>query len=357
MKRTAPRVGTLLAVVTALAFVIHVPYVLLSPGPVFDTLGEDRKAPIIKISGATTYPTTGELNMTTVSEYGGPQDDITLFQALWGWVSAATVVLPRESLYAPEETRQSNRVESASQFSSSQSNALAAAMNYLGKPVRSEFAVTSVAVGAPALGRLESGDRLLTVDGKKILSDIQVVHAVRDKPIGTRLTFVVRRDGVVKTVSVISGPRPDLPATTEDESKMAYIGITVGQLYAAEFPITFGLQDVGGPSAGTMFALGIIDKLTPGSLTGGHVIAGTGTISMKGEVGAIGGIRQKMIGAQKAGATLFLAPQSNCDDVVGHVPSGLTVVPVSTLTQAVQAIGKYNDGVIQPLCTAPTTQD
>lgn len=354
MSKRAPKIGTALAIVTALVFIIHVPYVLLTPGPVFDTLGNSENAPVVGITGTKTFPTNGSLNMTTVSEYGGPRQDVTLVQALWGWVRADTVVIPRDSLYSPEETQQGNQQQNASDFSASQSNAIAAAMTHLKKPYTSEFAVTSVDGNAPASGLLRAGDRLLTVEGKKVTSDIQVVRAVRDKPIGTKIHFTVNRNGVIKHITVKSGPRPDLPATTDDESRMAYVGIMIGELYSAKFPITFGLQNVGGPSAGTMFALAIIDKLTPGPLTGGHTIAGTGTISEKGEVGAIGGIRQKLVGARKAGATLFLAPATNCDEVVGHVPNGLTVVPIKTLDEAVQAIKDYNADKKLNVCSAPT---
>jgi PDZ domain-containing protein len=93
-----------------------------------------------------------------------------------------------------------------------------------------------------------------------------------------------------------------------------------------------------------MFAIGIIDKLTPGALTQGKTIAGTGTIDPKGNVGEIGGIQQKLIGARDAGAVLFLAPQGNCSDVVGHIPDGLTVAAVKTLDEAMAAINTFNSG-------------
>ena len=104
---------------------------------------------------------------------------------------------------------------------------------------------------------------------------------------------------------VISGENPDAP-------DKPYLGISVGKLYSAEFDINFTLSDVGGPSAGLMFATGIVDKLTPADLTGGNHIAGTGTITPEGEVGPIGGIRQKLAGARSAGAELFLMPEQHC---------------------------------------------
>jgi PDZ domain-containing protein len=161
---------------------------------------------------------------------------------------------------------------------------------------------------------------------------------------------VIRSGSPIK-VAVISGSRVDDPATADDESKIPYVGIGVDTYYQASFDISFGVEGVGGPSAGTMFAIGIIDKLTPGALTDGKTIAGTGTIDPAGNVGEIGGIAQKLIGANAEGAELFLAPQSNCKDVVGHIPSGLTVVPVTTLTEAMQAISDYKGGKKLAACT------
>ena len=108
----------------------------------------------------------------------------------------------------------------------------------------------------------------------------------------------------------------------------------MGSTYRAPFELDITLDGVGGPSAGLIFSLGIVDKLTPGALIDGRVVAGTGTIDPEGNVGPIGGIQQKLVGAKRAGATLFIAPQDNCDDVEGNVPDGLTVVPVSTLGEA-----------------------
>nr|WP_277814844.1 S16 family serine protease [Galbitalea soli] len=122
------------------------------------------------------------------------------------------------------------------------------------------------------------------------------------------------------------------------------LGIAVGTSYTFPVPIKIQLQDVGGPSAGMMFALGIIDKLTPGELNGGKRVAGTGTIDSAGTVGAIGGIRQKMYGAARAGARYFLAPRSNCDEVVGHIPSGLHVYSVATLDDSLTALKAISSG-------------
>ena len=106
-----------------------------------------------------------------------------------------------------------------------------------------------------------------------------------------------------------------------------------------------------------MFALGIIDKLTPGSLNGGADVAGTGTISSEGDVGAIGGIRQKLYGARNAGAEYFLAPASNCDEVVGHIPAGLSVFSVATLSDSLAALDALRSGTAARVAGLPACGD
>jgi PDZ domain-containing protein len=143
--------------------------------------------------------------------------------------------------------------------------------------------------------------------------------------------------------------------TPQEVQGTPLLGVGVSVDYEFPFDVTLRLDKVGGPSAGMMFALGIIDKTTPGELNGGETVAGTGTITASGTVGAIGGIRQKLYGARDAGASVFLAPASNCDEVVGHVPSGLDVYAVATLDDAVTALETVADGgdtASLPTCTA-----
>ena len=317
---------------------------MTTPGPVFNTIGKIGETELISISGTETFPTQGELNMTTVRESGGPQDGLSVFQAIWGWLDPATRVVPRESIYPPNQTAAENAAINAEAFSTSQSYAIAAALKYLDKPVVEKIVITSVGVATPALDKLRAGDEIISVDALSMASPEEVVNAVRSKPIGSALTFVVKRNGTELTQVVTSVPKEDEASTPEDESKIPYIGIGIDVNYSASFPIEFGVSGVGGPSAGTMFAIGIIDKLTPGALTDGKIIAGTGTIDPTGVVGEIGGIQQKLIGARKAGAVLFLAPVNNCADVVGHIPDGLTVASVATLDEAMKAINDFNSG-------------
>jgi len=99
-----------------------------------------------------------------------------------------------------------------------------------------------------------------------------------------------------------------------------------------------------------MFALGIIDMITPDNLTGGKFIAGTGEITATGQVDPIGGIQQKMVGARNAGATVFLTPAGNCSDTAGAVPAGLKIVKVSTLSQAVSDLEAIKANKPVPSC-------
>ena len=333
-------------ILIALAAVLPVPFVILSPGPTFNTIGEVDGRPLVEISDTTTYPTSGALDMTTIREEGEPRSPLTVFGALAAWVDPNRAVLPRELLYGDDETTEEVQQRNAVMFSTSQSNAVAAALNAIGEPVLEDVVVTVVIEGTPAFGVLNAGEQILAIDGTEVTSLSDVVDAVRAKPVGSTLVFTVLRDGEEVDVEVVSAPKPDEP-------EVPYIGITVGVNYRAEFPIVFTLQDVGGPSAGMMFALAIIDKLTPDDLTGGGHVAGTGTIDPAGEVGPIGGIRQKLAGARGSGATLFLMPEVHCEEAAGHIPDGLAVVPVQTLQDSLDALTAWRTGEPLPTCPAP----
>lgn len=344
-------------VLLAVALLLPVPYVKLSPGPTFNVIGTDDGKPVIAISGAQTYPTTGSLDMTTVSELGGPRGGLTFVDALVSWFSSSSAVLPTRLLFPENLTSDQNRTRQQLMFSTSQSNAVAAAMRYLGRPITTQLVVTSVVGDSPADGLLLPGDEIISIDGAPVSHPSDVVAAVRAKPVGTTFDFLVSRNGVDDAGVIADGVRSHqriASTVNPDDATKAYIGIGVGEYYSAGFPIDFTLQDIGGPSAGTMFAVGIIDKLTPGDLAQGRHIAGTGTIDADGKVGPIGGIRQKLAGARSAGAELFLMPQTHCAEAQDHIPDGLRVVPITTLAEGVQAIQNWTQGKPVPSCQAPT---
>ena len=330
------------------ALLLPVPYVRLSPGPTFDVIGEHDGTPVIAIEGATTYPTDGQLDMTTVYERGGPRTGLSLLEAIAAWANSTDAVVPRELIYPDDISGEEVKQRQAMLFSTSESHAVAAALRHLDLPVKENVVASMVYAQSPAETRLEAGDIIVSIDGKPMATPEDVGAYVRGMPIGTTFEFVVDRDGTKVTESVTSADNPD-------EKGKPYIGIGVGVDYAADFDITFSLEDVGGPSAGLIFATGLVDKLTEESLTGGRHVAGTGTIDPEGNVGPIGGIRQKLAGAAGEGAELFLMPKGHCAEADGHVPDGLTVVPVSTLDDAIAALDTWRSGGELPRCPVDVT--
>ncbi|WP_035749276.1 YlbL family protein [Arthrobacter sp. 35W] len=338
--------GVLAAVLGAAALLMPVPYVVESPGPTFNTLGKENGTPIIQISGADTYPVTGSLDMVTVRQGGGlPGNSINILEALQGWADPDKAVFPAELIYPPGTTAQDANTAGAAAMTSSQDTSTAAALNQLGIKYTTELTVAQIPAGSASEGKLKVGDVVLAVDGAPV-TDLSVIQQALADGAGKPVAVRVKRGGAEQDVSV---------APTLGDNGKYLLGISLQTVPTFPFEVKFGLQNITGPSAGMMFALAIIDTLTPSDITGGKHFAGTGTIDPQGNVGAIGGIAQKMIGARNSGATVFLAPGANCNDVVGHVPDGLQVVKVDTLTEAydaVKLIGSGADGSTLPTCTA-----
>lgn len=336
-----------LAVVASLT--LPVPYVIVSPGPTFNTLGEYAGEPIVEITGATTYPTDGALDITTVRERGGPYGPLTVVEAVVAALGSASVVVPGELLFPPGVTSEQQREASRAEFTAAQTNAVAAALNSLDIPVTEQPIVASVDPDGPARDVLRAGDLLVSVGGQPATSTQAVVQQVRGTAPGTVVPVVVDREGQQQQLEVTLTSAADNP----DQGR---VGVVLRSVYSGPFEVDFSLSGIGGPSAGLVFALAIVDELTPGELTGGRSVAGTGTISPTGEVGAIGGIAQKMVGAKRAGAELFLAPRDNCDAVLGSVPEGLVVAAVDTLSEAEEAIAVYLAGETPAGCEVAVTE-
>jgi PDZ domain-containing protein len=345
--RTLIVCGALFVVLLILTMTLPVPYVVLSPGPTCNTLttcpGETEQ--IIQVLGRPTRQTSGNLNLTTVS-YSTSR--LTVFDALRAWVAGDEAVVPRSALFPPGTTTQQVNTQNSNDFSASQEDAVVAAACELG--YKKAFGVLSVLSKGPSAGILRAGDVLKQVAGKPADTYPRLKAILGAETPGTSVRVVIVRNtsptaGATHTVTVKLGAPPK-------GATGASMGITVPPTpeCLAPYEVNLGLNDqIGGPSAGMMFALGIIDKVSE-NLTKGRFIAGTGTISPDGAVGPIGGIQLKMIAAQRAGATLFLAPAGNCKDVAGAIPSGLQVVKVSTLHGAIQALRASAKGRPVPHC-------
>ncbi|NDG94846.1 MAG: PDZ domain-containing protein [Actinobacteria bacterium] len=267
-----------LAALVTVALLLPVPYVKLAPGPTFNVIGESDGEPFLSITGTTTYPVSGNLDMTTVRESGGPRGGLTFVEAIGAWFSTADAVVPRELIYPDDITGDEVRQRQARLFSTSESDAIGAALNYLEIPATTEVVLTAVFNDAPAGQSLQPRDQVVAIDGVAIEQPSDVVDAIQAEPIGTTFVFDIERNGESIEVEITSEENPDRPGSP-------YIGAIVGIYFTPDFDIDFTLQDVGGPSAGLMFATGIIDKLTPEDLTGGGHVAGTGTIKPDGSVG------------------------------------------------------------------------
>ncbi|WP_072313873.1 YlbL family protein [Agrococcus sp. Marseille-P2731] len=309
----------------ALAFVPS-PYVVEVPGPTYDTLGTTDAGPLISIEGAETFPTEGELHLLTIAWYGNPQRPLRWIDVAQAYLDPADAIIPMDSAFpddvSVEDSNEAGRIE----MQNSQQAAVAAALLHEGHEVVSDVRVAGVIPDAPAVGILEEDDRILRVNGQAAYDVFSIREAIAS--VDGPSTFDIERDGEPMTVEV----------TPLVEGDQRLVGIYPSNEFTFPFEVDIQLPNVGGPSAGMMFALGIVDELTPGAMTAGTSWAGTGTISALGDVGPIGGIVQKLHGAVEAGATHFLAPVENCGEVSGRIPAGLTVFAVDTLDDAITAI-------------------
>lgn len=354
--RRSTRIGivALAVALVCLATLTFLPtgYVIQQPGPVYNTLGtatgEDGTAvPLIEVEGAESYETSGALDLTTVQVVGNRERTPTWLELIGAWFDRSRAVVPLDSVFPVGQTNEQRTEQNAQMMVDSQHEATVAALRELGYTVDSRVRIHSLPEGSAAEGVLEPDDVVLAADGQRI-SDVDELRAIIQKADGAPVSLTIERDGTEQTVSVT-------PTYNEDDSAWQ-IGVSTILDYDFPVQVTIQLDNVGGPSAGLMFALGIIDTMTPDNLNGGREVAGTGTITADGVVGPIGGIRQKLYGARGAGAEIFLAPQQNCDEVVGHIPDGLRVFSVEDLDDAITVLDAVrDDGDLNalPTCTAP----
>lgn len=328
-------------------------FVIQRPGPVYDTLGsvttgDGDERPLISVSGAETYPTSGSLDLLTVEVLGNRERTPSWFELAGAWFDPSRAVVPIDDIFPDGVTTEQRNDENAALMVDSQKEATAAALTELGYEVESLVRVFQLTDDSPAQGILEQNDIIRAVDGQAVTTTAALRDAIGAGD-GAPVSLTVERDGETLEQQVTPAE-----VTIDGETRWA-IGVTIAQDFDFPIEVTLQLDNVGGPSAGMMFALGIIDTLTPGELTAGERFAGTGTIDAVGTVGPIGGIRQKLYGAEEAGADWFLAPERNCNEVVGHVPDGLRVFSVADLDDALTVIETVTSGGdldALPACTA-----
>lgn len=355
-RRTVTLLAATLTLIALLcvALLLPAPYAEMSPGPTVNTLGEYGGEPVVQISGHRTYEADGHLNMTTVRVTGADYR-MNLVEAVIGWIGHDERVVEHDTLYPRGQTAEQADQQNAEEFSQSQDSAKVAALEQLHIPVGARVIVASVMENGPATGTLHAGDVIKAVDGTTVKEPGDVAELVTKHRPGQRVVFTIvpaaqakkKGDTTTRQVAVTTGTSADAGRSR------AIVGIQAGVEHLFPFTINIRLADVGGPSAGLMFALGIVDKLTPGDMTGGRFVAGTGTIDDSGTVGPIGGIGLKTIGAHDKGARYFLTPADNCAEAAKDTPAGLTLVKVKTIDEAIAALGKIKAGKTSDLpgCT------
>lgn len=340
-------VACLLLLLGGTALLLPVPYVTMSPGPTVNVLGKTDGKTIIDVTGHRTYATKGDLRLTTVS-VTNPSRHVGLGETLQAWFDKTRAVYPRDVIYPPDQSAQDVEQQSSVEMVSSQDTAIAAALTELGYQLPLEIEVLAVTKGSPASGELKTRDRIESINGVEIRTAKQVSQAVQKTGVGESATFVVRRGGETRTVALKA-------EAAADDPKRAVVGVQIGTGYDFPFDVSVRLSDdIGGPSAGLIFSLGVYDTLTPGSLTGGTDIAGTGTIDEDGHVGPIGGIQQKIVAARSAGAKIFLVPPGNCGSALDADvrKDDIELVKAPTMHSAVESLKAYaaDKGADLPAC-------
>lgn len=310
---------------------LAVPYAAEGPGPTYNTLGEIDGTEVVTVEGVPTYEVTGNLNMTTVSL----RTHMTLSQILSRWLFSEDKVVPLETMIppgrTPDEIKESNRVA----FNTSEANATVAALKYLEMPVQVEIA--DVVPDSPAFGPLHQGDVITTVDSTPVTAPSEIQEIVKSKQPGTPLAISFDRGGETKTEVVNLANNPQ----AQDQ---AFLGVLMRSEGVGGVNVKYNLEDVGGPSAGLMFSLAVVDKLSSDQINGGKFVAGTGTIQEDGTVGPIGGIAHKVRAAREAGAEVFLAPEKNCAEATSQENPGITILKVKNLEQAIDQMAAYEKG-------------
>jgi PDZ domain-containing protein len=316
---------------------VTVPFVALGPGPTFDTLGEVEGKQVVDIKGADLHPTSGHLNMTTVAQ----SDGLTLGQALQLWLSGDEQLVPRDLVYPPDKSKDEIDKDNAGDFKQSEDSAEYAALGYLKYP--EAVTVQNVTDPGPSAGKLKDGDAIDLVNDKPVANLEEFTALLKATKPGEQIVIDYRRkDKSLGTATITLGKNAD--------RDYGFLGVGVVSAPWAPFTIDFNLANIGGPSAGLMFSLAVVDKLTTGDLNGGKFVAGTGTISSDGKVGPIGGIEHKMYAAQEAGATVFMVPAENCDEAKSAHDTGLQLIKVENLAGAIDGLKTYSAGGEPPTC-------
>lgn len=350
----------LLAGMVVCALLMPTSFVMEGAGPALDVNGTVDNKPVVALSGVTTYPSESDIFLTTVSSWGTPNVGITGYEALWALASPNYQLFPVRALYPAGVTANEVDEQNQQQMAASQDSAAAVAFHLAGFSVQETLTVAQVSKDYPSGAVLRVGDVITGIrrvahaeDETPVANFVELANFLAAVTPGQEVQLQIVRDGVEHEVTTATVAQVGDADGAARPGAMLGVGINVADVRLPG-KVTYGLDDIGGPSAGLMFTLGIYDQLTEGSLTGKIPIAGTGTMGWDGKVGVIGGIVHKMRGAAQHGVSDFLAPSGNCVETVGHEPPGMRVWAVSTAEEAIaaaQAIGSGQTDALTP-CSA-----
>jgi PDZ domain-containing protein len=307
--------GAVAAIVVA-AVTVTLPWYAVGPGPA------RAVQPLIRFDDRQRYESEGSFVLTSVR-----YSPLTGFDLLLAWLDPDRNVVPREDLFPPGEDRDQEERRAISQMDTSKLDAAAVVLRELADYPRQHgegVLVQSVVSGCAADGELYPGDRILSIEGEEVDTWREASRAIRAAPSGETLVFDLSVDGEPETVDLVREPC----GGSEDP----LVGVSLINSFPFDVAISSG--EIGGSSAGLMWALGLYDLMTPGDLTGGRTIAGTGQIGTDGTVGPIDGVGQKIAAAADAGAAVFLLPEDNAETAVAAGDHGLELVPVASFDEA-----------------------
>ncbi len=323
--RRWPVVVLVLLLLLVAASSISLPYYAVAPG------SARQVNDLIRVPKDRAFPPRGEILMATVSLRRA-----RAVEAVAGWLDSDTDVVPQEQILGSTPREQYSR-QNRELMDDSKQTATVVALRHLGYPVTEHGTgalVSGVERGSPADGRLAPGEAIVSVDGQPTPLASQAVNAIRArKPGETARLEVMAPTGAVRVEQVVLGPNP--------HREGGFLGVLVrtrDQRFDFPFDVKIESGDVGGPSAGLAYTLGVLDSVTAGELTGGKKVAATGTMELDGKVGNVGGVAQKTAAVRAAGAQYFLVPADEFGEATSHAGNELKVVKVSSLAEAIAAL-------------------
>ncbi|MDY6143518.1 MAG: S16 family serine protease [Arcanobacterium sp.] len=352
-------------------------YVVEGAGPALETTSTIDSKPVVSVTDVKTYPTDSSYYLTTVTAWGEPGNGVTGAQALMALARPDRQLIPLALMYPPQTTAQELDERNAALMTSSQDAAAVVGFELAGYQPSMVLRVASTSADYLASGKLRVGDTITGIrragmgaegantannaagagePGEEFVdieSFTSLSRYLSSVPPGTAIEVRIERDGRREVVQFPTSPYPADSTGWVHPGSLLGVGVAVTdvQLPGA---VQYAVEGIGGPSAGNIFALTVYDELTPGSLAADAKIAGTGEVEFDGDVTPIGGIIHKLNGARRQGATDFLAPAENCSETQGHVPDGMNVWAVRSVSESItaaEAIGAGDTASLTP-CSA-----